>query len=254
MDLTTVLGLGLCVVVIVLGALTGGPLYYFWNVPSVFITVCGSLMAMIACYPSRLLSNTLKITSKAIFKEPRDPQALLNMLQDMSNRARREGTLALEEFIDQLDDEFFARGVQLVVDGHEPQAVEDILFMEIEKIQERHKQGVDLFDTFALMAPAMGMIGTLIGLVHMLQNLDDPTKIGPGMATALLTTLYGSFIANVLATPIAKKLKARSDEEVAEKELIANGILSILNRESPRFLVERLNVQLAPQDRMEQVI
>ena len=139
----------------------------------------------------------------------------------------------------------------MVVDGHEPQAIEDMMYTEIDKIKERHDHGVEIFETIGLMAPAFGMIGTLIGLVHMLRQMDDPTKIGPSMAVALLTTLYGSLIANCFAIPMSKKLKIKSEEESQEKQLIAKGILSILARESPRFLVERLNVQLPPSERVE---
>ena len=250
MDLTTIIGFVFCVAVVIFGILNGGEIGGFIDTPSFFIVVLGSLGAMGVAFPGPQLKGSLKVLVKALTFTPRDPKALLTTLQEMSNRARREGTLSLEEFISTMDDEFFARGIQLVVDGHEPQAVEDILYLEIEKIQERHKSGISFFEGFGELAPAFGMIGTLIGLVNMLAKLDDPSAIGPAMAVALLTTLYGSLIANVFAIPIAKKLKCRSDEEVQEKELIAQGILSILNRESPRFLVERLNVQLSPTERI----
>ncbi len=249
MDLSTIFGMLVCFLVVT-GAITiGGPIIGFVDPTSVLVVICGSIAAVATCYPMTALKMFPKILSNAITYTPRDTKALLEILQTMSNRARREGTLSLEEFVTSIDDDFFSRGVQLVVDGHEPQAVEDILYLEIAKIEERHKMGIGMFDDLALLAPAFGMIGTLIGLVHMLGQLDDPTKIGPSMAVALLTTLYGSLISNIFALPISKKLKFRSDEELQEKEMIAQGILSILNRESPRFLVERLNVQLAPSDR-----
>ena len=159
----------------------------------------------------------------------------------------------MEEFIDTLEDDYFSRGVQLVVDGHEPSAIEDLLYNEIEKMKERHEEGIGMWESFALLSPAFGMIGTLIGLVNMLKNLDDPTTIGPAMAVALLTTFYGSDIANVVALPLSKKLKYRSDLEIREKEIIAQGLISILVRETPRFLVDRLNTQLPPAERLEQI-
>ena len=250
MDLSTIIGFVFCVTVVIAGILQGGTLGGFSDLPSFLIVVLGTLGALAVAFPFPVLFASFKVMTKALTFTPRDPKSLLTTLQEMSNRARREGTLSLEEFISTMDDEFFARGIQLVVDGHEPQAVEDILYLEIEKIQERHKQGITFFEGLGELAPAFGMIGTLIGLVNMLSKLDDPSAIGPAMAVALLTTLYGSLIANVFALPIAKKLKYRSDEEVQEKELIAQGILSILNRESPRFLVERLNVQLSPTERI----
>jgi chemotaxis protein MotA len=251
MDLSTILGMIFATVVLMAAISYGGPLVSFADMTSFLIVILGSSCAVSICFPPNTLLNIPKVMKKAFTFTPRDPKAILATLQEMSNRARREGTLSLEEFITQLDDDFFARGIQLVVDGHEPQAIEDILYTEIEKIEERHKTGIDIMETMGNLAPAFGMIGTLIGLVHMLREMDDPSKIGPAMAVALLTTLYGSVIANVFAIPVSKKLKFRSVEEVQEKQLIAKGILSILARESPRFLVERLNIQLAPGDRVE---
>jgi chemotaxis protein MotA len=252
-DFSTIGGLLLCVVLIIGGIMDGGELVSFYNLPSVLIVGLGSPAAVAICYPFNTFLNMFKVTKQALLFQPRDTKEILKILQDMSNRARREGTLALEEFIDSLEDDYFARGVQLVVDGHEPNSIEDLLFNEIEKIKERHEQGIGMWESMALLSPAFGMIGTLIGLVNMLQNLDDPTTIGPAMAVAILTTLYGSLIANVVALPISKKLKYRSDQEVQEKELIAQGLLSILVRETPRFLIDRLNTQLAPTERLEQI-
>ena len=251
MDLSTVLGLIFTAIVLLAGISYGGPLVAFADVPSTLIVILGTSCSIAVCFPPTSLKSIWSVTKKALTFTPRDPKALLSTLQEMSNRARREGTLSLEEFITQIEDDFFARGIQLVVDGHEPQAIEDMMYTEIDKINERHAHGVEIFETIGMLAPAFGMIGTLIGLVHMLRQMDDPTKIGPAMAVALLTTLYGSLIANCFAIPMSKKLKIRSEEESQEKQLIAKGILSILARESPRFLVERLNVQLPPSERVE---
>ena len=262
LDFSTIGGLILCVVLILAGILNNGDaapvppmmtLMGFYDLPSILIVGFGSIAAVAVCYPLKTYFNIVKVVRQSFAFQPRDTKNVLSILQDMSNRARREGTLALEEFIDKLDDDYFSRGVQLVVDGHEPAAIEDLLFNEIEKIKERHEQGIGMLDNFALLAPAFGMIGTLIGLVKMLGNMSDPTSIGPAMSVALLTTLYGSVIANVFAIPIAKKLKFRSDLEIREKEIIAQCLLSILVRETPRFLIDRLNTQLAPEDRLEQI-
>jgi len=252
-DFSTVGGLILCVVLIIGGIINGGELGSFYDIPSILIVGLGSPAAVAVCYPLDKFINMFKVTRQAFTFQPRDTKEILRTLQEMSNRARREGTLALEEFIDSLEDDYFSRGVQLVVDGHEPSSIEDLLYNEIEKIKERHEEGIGMWETAALLSPAFGMIGTLIGLVNMLKNLDDPTTIGPAMATAILTTLYGSLIANVVALPISKKLKFRSDQEIQEKELIAQGLLSILVRETPRFLIDRLNTQLAPSERLEQI-
>jgi chemotaxis protein MotA len=255
LDVTTIGGLILCSVLIVMGILQGenASIVAFIDLPSILIVVLGSIAAVAVCYPLKAYFNIFKVTRQALFYKPRDAKSILQLLQDISNRARREGTLALEEFVDTLDDDYFSRGVQLVVDGHEPSAIEDLLYSEIDKMKERHEEGIGMWETFALLSPAFGMIGTLIGLVNMLKSLDDPTTIGPAMAVALLTTFYGSIIANVVALPLSKKLKYRSDLEVKEKEMIAQGLISILVRETPRFLVDRLNTQLAPSERLEQI-
>jgi len=262
LDFATIGGLLLCVVLVLAGIINNGDatpvpavvsLGAFVDTASLLIVGFGSIAAVAICYPLNIFLSIIQVTKQAFLYKPRDTKAILAMLQDMSNRARREGTLALEEFIDKVDDDYFSRGVQLVVDGHEPNAIEDLLYNEIEKIKERHEQGIGMWENFALLSPAFGMIGTLIGLVKMLGNMSDPTAIGPSMAVALLTTLYGSLIANVVALPLTKKLKFRSDLEIQEKEIIAQGLLSILVRETPRFLVDRLNTQLAPSDRLEQI-
>ena len=221
----------------------------FIDYPSVGIVLGGTITAIFVSFPTKQLKQFFAITRNATTEVKRDPQALMETLQEMAKRARREGTLSLEEFMSGLDDPFFREGLQYVVDGREPKVIEEILMTDIEQIQKRHKKGIELYDSLALLAPAFGMIGTLIGLVKMLENMSDPTAIGPAMAVALLTTMYGSMIANVYAIPMSKKLKARSEEEIAEKELIARGILSILARDSFQFLASKLNVRLPPSER-----
>lgn len=217
MDLSTILGMLICFTVVTFAITIGGPLAGFIDPTSILVVICGSIAAVATCYPMSTLKFFPKIFSNALTFTPRDTKGLLEMLQTMSNRARREGTLSLEEFVTSIDDDFFSRGVQLVVDGHEPQAVEDILYLEISKIEERHELGIGMFDDLALLAPAFGMIGTLIGLVHMLGQLDDPTKIGPSMAVALLTTLYGSLISNIFALPVAKKTSISIERRASGK-------------------------------------
>ena len=167
----------------------------------------------------------------------------------MSNRARREGTLALEEFIDKVDDDYFSRGEQSLL-MMSPMRLKICCTTRLKRSRRPSRLGCG---RKSRCSPAFGMIGTLIGWVKMLGNMDDPTASGPSMAGALWTTLYGSLSANVVALPLTKKLKFRSDQEIQEKEVIAQGLLSILVRETPRFLVDRLNTQLAPSDRLEQI-
>ena len=256
MDLGTILGIILCFIAIVVSIMIEGSgnivpdnVNAFIDYPSMGIVIVGTLSAIVVCFPMRQLKQFMAITKNATSEVKRDPQALMETLQEMAKRARREGTLSLEEFMPNLEDPFFREGLQYVVDGREPKVIEEILMTDIEQIEERHKKGIDLYDTIGLLAPAFGMIGTLIGLVKMLKDMSDPTTIGPSMSVALITTLYGSLIANVYAIPMAKKLRARSAEEIAEKQLIARGILSILARDSVQFLASKLNVRLPPSER-----
>lgn len=253
MDLFTILGLVFAFGLIVAAIVTGGPLIAFIDVASVLIVLLGSGAALMVAFPSGQLKNSLAILRNCFVSPKRDPEAVMQLMKEMSNKVRRDGgLLALEDMTSEFEDEFLKRGVQMIVDGYDPQAIQEVLYLEIDKISERHTSNADIFESLGAFAPAFGMIGTLVGLVQMLQSLDDPTKIGPAMAVALLTTFYGSVVANVFAIPIAKKLNVRSDEEIAEKTLMAHGLLSILAGENPRFMAERLKVQVAPALRIQE--
>lgn len=252
MDLATIIGLIAALGLIAAGILQGSTLMVFFDLPSVLIVGLGTIAIMGVGFPFAHMKNAIKVFMKTIRSEPRAPEQVLQLMREMSSRARREGVLVLEDMANDQEDEFLKKGIQMVVDGHDPSAIEEVLYNEIDKIGERHKMGADFFEQFGTFAPAMGMIGTLIGLVQMLQKLDDPSAIGPAMAVALLTTFYGAVLANVMALPLANKLKIRSSEEVAEKLLVIQGLLSILAGESPRFLVDRLNAQLPPSERLSE--
>lgn len=252
MDLGTVLGLILCLVAICLSIMSDSvsDINAFIDIPSVGIVLGGTITALFVCFPVEQLKGFMAVSRNALKYTKRDPQHLMELLQEMARRARREGTLSLEEFIQTLEDPFFRNGLQNVADGRDPKVIEEILMTEIEKIEERHKEGAQMFHKLGMLAPAFGMIGTLIGLVKMLKDMSDPTSIGPSMSIALITTLYGSMIANCYAIPMALKLEARSKEEIAEKQLIARGILSILARDSVQLIVSKLNARLAPASRI----
>ena len=252
MDFGTIIGLVAVVGLILTGIMLGSPLIIFFDATSMCIVVGGSIFILFAAYPAAEVKSMVSAVKKAFKQTPKKSEELLTLMRQMSTRARREGVLALEDVARTQDDEFLKRGIQMVVDGHDPEAIEDVLFSELDKIEERHKVSIGLMEYMGGASPALGMIGTLIGLVQMLQNMTDPSSIGPAMAVALLTTFYGSIIANVFCIPIAEKLKRRSTEELAEKALIAQGLLSILSGESPRFLVDRLNVQLPPSERFQE--
>ncbi len=251
MDLATVGGLVVAFGLILAGILMNGPLGIFIDAPSVVIVIGGSIASVFIGFPTESVKEAVKAAKNAFTTEPMEVSETIRLLSELSNRARREGLLSLEAAAEEATDDFLQRGLRMVVDGHEADAVEEVLYSELDKMEERHRASIAVWDALGAYAPAMGMIGTLIGLVQMLQNLNDPTAIGPAMSVALLTTFYGSVIANVVGIPLANKLKVRSGQESAAKSLVAQGLLSILAGENPRFMVERLNASLAPTDRLE---
>ncbi len=251
MDLATVGGLVVGFGLILAAILMGGPLSIFIDAPSGVVVIGGSIACLFIGFPAGNVKAAMGAVKNAFTTTPMDVSETIKLLSELSNRARREGLLSLESAAEEATDDFLKRGLRMVVDGHEADAVEDVLYSELDKMEERHKANIGVWDGLGAYSPAMGMIGTLIGLVQMLQNMSDPTAIGPAMAVALLTTFYGSVIANLIAIPLANKLKIRSGQESAAKGLVAQGLLSILAGENPRFMVERLNASLAPTDRLE---
>lgn len=226
-----------------------GILMNFVDVPSVIITIGGSVSGVLA---SNKLSNV--ITSLKAFtltlKEPKaDAGEAIRNIINMSNIARKEGLLALEEAANGVEDEFLKKGIMLVVDGTDPELVRGILETDLTCIEARHKKTIGFYEKWAELGPAWGMIGTLIGLVNMLKDLSDPSSIGPNMAVALLTTLYGSVIANWFCNPTAAKLGVNNDMEMMVKEITVEGLLSIQAGENPRVIEEKLKSFLAPKVR-----
>jgi chemotaxis protein MotA len=253
MDMSTVLGLavmnGLILTAILMGGMGLGP---YIDVPSVVIVCGGTLGAVVAAFPFGEIKEAMKAGKLTLKPVQTDPSGTVKLLEELSQRARREGLLSLEEAAESAEDEFLKSGLRMMVDGHEPSAIESVLYGEIDKLDERHKVAIAVYDAVAAYAPGMGLIGTLIGLVQMLQNMSDPTAIGPAMAVALLTTFYGAILANVFGTPLANKLKQRNAEELAQRELVAQGLMSILGGENPRFMVDRLNSTLPPAIRVSE--
>ncbi len=168
------------------------------------------------------------------------------MLVNFSEKARREGLLALEDDVDEIDDEFLKKGIQLVVDGTDPELVRNILNAELTALDQRHFEGKDLYEQWGFLTPAFGLIGTLIGLIVMLSRLEDKSSIGAGMSVALLTSLYGAILANLMFLPMAKKLEMSNNEELLMKEIMIEGILSIQSGDNPRIVKDKLASYLAP--------
>jgi chemotaxis protein MotA len=221
----------------------------FINIPSLMIVVGGTLGATMINYPLPDMLKVVKVVKNAFFHKKITTNEIIGNFVDLAGIARREGILALESNVNDMKDEFLKKGMQLSVDGLEPASIKEILETEVVAIRDRHKLGAEIFTTLGTFAPALGMIGTLIGLVQMLQTMEDPSTIGPSMAVALLTTFYGALMANILFLPIAGKLKNRSSDEVNLKDLVTEGVISIAKGENPRVIEQKLNAYLPPQMR-----
>ncbi|MFC1774137.1 flagellar motor protein PomA [Pseudomonadota bacterium] len=247
MDLATLVGLLGAFGIIIAAILFGGSAIIFLNIPSLLIVGGGTMFAVVMKFPLKHFFSAFKVAMKAFFSKPEDPVKLIEEGVLLANIARKEGVLGLEG--QDIENEFLQRGIQLCVDGHEPDFVRTMLGKDINLTIERHERGQAIFKAIGDVAPAMGMIGTLIGLVQMLSAMDDPKAIGPAMAVALLTTLYGAIIANAFALPIADKLAHRSQEERLNKGLILETISSIQEGLNPRVMEELLKTYLPASQR-----
>jgi len=249
LDLATIIGIIVGIGFILMGILLDGDLLSFYNLPSIVIVLGGTIAATLVAYPLKKVFETLKIVKKAFSSKELAPGYTIDKIIEIANVARREGLLALEEAAESIDDEFLQKGIMLIVDGTDPELVRNILETELAFLEQRHSSGKSVFDMMGSLAPAFGMIGTLIGLINMLQRLDDPKAVGPSMAVALITTFYGSVLANLIFIPIAAKLKIRSREEILIKEILVEGLLSIQAGENPRIIEEKLKAFLSPEIR-----
>lgn len=246
MDISTTVGLVLGLVFVIISILLNGRISLFFDLPSVMIVVGGSISALLIAYPLPKFLEGLKTVKHAFSNVELDATGLIQQINELALAARKEGLLALEEMAQKMDDPFLKKGILLIVDGTDPELVRSIMETELTFIESRHKDNQGFWSTFAEFGPAWGMIGTLIGLIAMLDSLDDPSTIGPKMGVALITTLYGSMIANFFATPVANKLKVRSNDELLLKQVMIEGLLSIQAGENPRVIEEKLKAFLSP--------
>jgi chemotaxis protein MotA len=245
---TTLIGILAGLGCIGVSILIDGQLDSFFNIPSIFIVFGGVAASTIVSYPGKALKS-LKVVIKKAFKTTKiDLNDDIDMIIRIANVARREGLLALEDALSDIDNPFLQKGVMLIVDGADAELVKNVLETEISFIEERHSQGQAIILSMSAYSPAYGMIGTLIGLINMLKDLSDMNKLGPSMAVALVTTFYGVVLANLVFTPIAKKLKVLSDSESLQKELYLEGLLSIQDGENPRIIKDKLTAFLARRD------
>jgi len=245
MEVATLLGTILAMAFILGAILTGASPLIFINIPSLLIVVGGTFSVLLMRFTFPDIKNLGKVIGNA-FKKPSysQPQEVIQKFIELSNISRREGILALEK--QQIDDPFLQKGINYCVDGAEAEKIEEIMSKEIEYLEARHSGGAQILDATGDAAPAFGMVGTLIGLVQMLSAMDDPKSIGPAMAVALLTTLYGAIIANALAIPLKDKLDIKTADEVLTKEIIKSGVLGIHHGENPRLLGETLESFIKP--------
>lgn len=242
MDLLTITGLVSGLGLVVFGILYGGgDMMSFYDFASIVIVFGGTIAATVMSLDLNDVKGLGKIARNAFTKKSIPYKETITKIIELANIARKEGLLALEESSRTIDDPFMQKGLMLIVDGTDPMLVKDILEDEISFIEARHQKGAGVFDTMAQLAPAMGMLGTLIGLINMLKNLNDPSTLGQGMAVALVTTFYGSVIANLICVPISNKLKLRSAGEIIIKEMMITGLVAIQAGENPRIIEERLN-------------
>lgn len=247
MDLATIIGLLLGVGLI--GAAVSENLGQFWDPGSVFIVVGGGLAATLMSLPLRRALKLHTVMLKSLFASKDSSAKLIEDLVRYGEIARRDGILALEGIMDEITDPFLGRGIQLAVDGNDPEVISSTLQQEMTSMADRHAKGKQMFELLGKYSPAFGMIGTLIGLILMLANLDDPDQIAPNMAIALLTTLYGALLANLIALPLADKLADRSDEELARMQIVMEGIIAIQSGDNPKVVEQKLQLFLEPAER-----
>ena len=249
MDIATVVGI-LMAGALVMGAIVlGGSPAWFISVPSIMIVVGGTLGATLLSYPLTQVLGVFKVVKNVFFHRTRPALEIIEKMVEFGQLARREGILAFESRMKEIDDPFFSKGLSLAIDGMESTSIKEVLTTEILYVEERHSLGAEIFTTMAAYAPAVGMMGTIIGLVQMLMQMEDPSKIGAPMAVALLTTFYGTVLANLLLMPIAAKLKTRSKQEILIKELVVEGLMAIQSGESHRIIEQKLKAFLPQKKR-----
>ncbi|MFG0268087.1 MAG: motility protein A [Rhodopirellula sp. JB055] len=250
MDIASLLGLifaiGLILVSILLGS---APFSAFIDIPSGLVVVGGAFAAALICFPMGSIMKSPIIALKVILNKGEDRLALIKSIVELAEVARRDGLLALESKIGEIDNALVKTGLQMAVDGTAPEIVEEVLRTEVAGMAMRHREGKSIMDQLGRFAPAYGMIGTLMGLIMMLQDMSDPSGIGAGMAVALITTLYGAIVANVFFSPFAEKLGLMSRNEQLSMEIAIRGVMAIQSGESPRAIDQKLQTYLPAKQR-----
>ncbi len=247
MDIGTIIGLALCFVAVGGSIMVSGDIGSFLDIPSVIVVGVGVVGTTFIKWPMEVVLKVVNFFMKSLFFQANDPKTTIDEIGTLAETARRESVFALEKV--PIEDAFMKKAMTLAADNRPPEVISAILQLEIDALEERHKLGKDVLDGIGADGPALGMIGTLIGLIIMLQNLSDPSAIGPAMAVALLTTFYGAVLANVFALPVANILGVRSGHEVTKMNIIVAGTLGIVAGENPRLIKEKLSAFLPPSER-----
>ncbi|WP_430460383.1 flagellar motor protein PomA [Thalassolituus sp. LLYu03] len=242
MDLASIVGIVGGFAMVIMAMVLGGDLSMFVDIPSVLIVVGGGLFAVMMKFELGQFLGAVKIAIKAFSFKMSKPETIIEEVVELAGLARKGGLLSLEG--KEVSDDFLSKGIQLLVDGHDPDVVRTLMSKELRQASERHDLGISIFKNLGDIAPAMGMIGTLVGLVAMLANMSDPKAIGPAMAVALLTTLYGAMIANLIAMPIADKLGLRKAQEDRLKTMIIDALLAIQSGQNPRVIESMLQAYI----------
>lgn len=249
MDITTFIGIIVAGGLVIASILMGGSGAWFINYPSLMIVLGGTMGATLLAYPLKEVMSVFGVVRNVFLYRSQSPGNLIPMLTGFARKARQEGILSFESDIESLEDAFLARGLQMAIDGMENQAIEEVLTTEIQYVSERHRLGAEIFTTMGTFAPAVGMLGTIIGLVQMLMQMEDPSQIGAPMAVALLTTFYGTMLANLCFLPTAAKLRTRSKQEILIKEMALEGVLAIQSGDNHRIVEQKLKAFISPRMR-----
>lgn len=249
MDLGTLIGLVVGFLLVLTSILMGGSASIFIHIPSLLVVFGGAICAAMIGFRLKDIIGVAGVLKKAFQDNSKEGSDLVNLITGLAKISRREGPLALDRELATIEDEFLKVGVEMLVDGNDGEVIRDMMETELSYLMTRHSTGADIFNSLGSYAPAFGMIGTLIGLIAMLQELEDPTNIGAGMAVALITTFYGALGANLVFLPLAKKLQNRSTEEVVLKELIIEGVVAIQQGEHPNNIFRKLQNFLPPEQR-----
>jgi chemotaxis protein MotA len=250
MDIASILGIVCGFTFIIIAITLHGTLTDFVDIPGALVAFGGAFSAIFINFPLKKALGAFGVLKNIFISKLPDPKEEIKRLSALATVARRDGLLALEKQIGTIKDPFLVRGVEMVIDGTPKDKLEEVLSTELHYIQDRHSTGKKIFDQLGASLPAFGMVGTLIGLIQMLHELDDPTKIGAGMAVAMVTTFYGAFVANMIFLPFAGKLEARNKEETLIRELMIKGLMALSEGESPRGIESKLKAFLAPKLRL----